>query len=150
VNFVDSEWPTYVAKALLGVWMVICLHLVISRWADGFSELVAHYGFPASFGGRKWLWRSARIGGFHYYGVMVGLNATGLYISCPWLYQEAHPPILIPWSELQVEAPPPRRGSQTYQLSALAVPQVKIRLSQRLFQTLAVASNGRLSSELPR
>jgi hypothetical protein len=141
---VNSGWLPYVLASLYGV-ALISTNLAIFRWGCGFAQLVAHYGLRSPFVGRKWFWRSARIGRLGYYLVTVGLNATGLYIAPWWPCRAGHPPILIPWPELQVEEPQRWWLSQDYQLYAVAMPQVKIRLSQRLFKKLAMASDGQLS-----
>jgi hypothetical protein len=140
-----SSWHPVVSAFLCWIG-VIGVNLAICRWVGGWPQLVKHYAQRSPFVGQKWHWQSTWIGWLNYRGcVTVGANATGLYLA-PWLlYRAGHPPILIPWSALQVDGPQWWWLMQMYSLRAKACPKVLIRIPRRLFQKLAIASDGQLS-----
>ncbi len=141
---VHSGLPPSVSILLCGI---VVLGINLATWRlSGFPQLIRHYGWRSSFVGSEWYWQSVAIGWLSYRScVTVGLNTTGLYMA-PWaIFRAGHPPLLIPWSELQVE------GSQwwwlmrVYPLRTKACPNVVIRIPQQLFHQLVRASDGRLA-----
>jgi hypothetical protein len=137
------------AVSLLCGWVLaVGINLAIWRWVSGFPQLVKHYGLRSPFVGQKWSWQSTAIGWMSYRScITLGVNATGLYIA-PWaIFRAGHPPILIPWSELQVDRPQWWWLMRMYPLRTNACPNVVIRFPQRLFQQLVRASDGRLSGD---
>jgi hypothetical protein len=134
------------AVGILLCWVgVIGMNLAIWRWVGGWPQLVAHYAQRSPFVGQKWHWQSMAIGMLSYRSCLtVGANATGLYIAPWWLFRSGHPPIVIPWSELQVDGPQWWWLMRMYPARTKACPKVVIRIPQRLFQRLAMASDGRM------
>jgi hypothetical protein len=130
----------------LGPFFIISLNFVLWGRVGGFPSLVAHYAHRSPFAGQKWHWQSAAIGWVSYRSCLtVGANPTGLYLA-PWaIFRAGQPPILIPWSELQVGGPKWWWLMRMYPMRAKARPGVVIRIPDRLFHKLALASDGRLS-----
>jgi hypothetical protein len=130
----------------LGPFFIISLNFVLWRQVSGFPKLVAHYGQRSPFVGQKWHWQSMAIGMLSYRSCLtVGANATGIYIAPWWLFRSGYPPIVIPWSELQVDGPQWWWLMRMYVVRTNACPKVLIRIPRRLFQQVAIASDGRLS-----
>lgn len=137
------------AVSILLCWIgAIGINLAIWRWVSGFPQLVKHYGLRSPFVGQKWFWQSTAIGWLSYRScITVGANATGLYIA-PWgIFRAGHPPIVIPWAELQVEGPQWWWLMRMYAVRTQACPNIVIRIPRRLFLKLAIAADGRLSAD---
>jgi hypothetical protein len=129
----------------LGPFFIISLNFVFWSRVGGFPKLVTHYGQRSTFVGQKWHWQSATIGWVNYGSCLtVGANATGIYIAPSAIFRLGHPPIVIPWSELQVDRLQWFWLMRAYPMRPQARPDVVIRIPQRLFQRLAMASDGRL------
>jgi hypothetical protein len=142
---VHPSWHPVVSAFL--IWIgVIGVNLAIWRWVGGLPQLVKHYAQRSPFVGQKWHWQSMAIDLLSYRScVTVGANAMGLYIAPWWIFRAGCPPIVIPWSELQVDGPQWWWLMRMYVVRTQACPKVVIRLPRRLFQQVAIASDGRLS-----
>jgi hypothetical protein len=141
---VHSGLPPAVSLLFCGI-VVIGINLAIWR-LSGFPQLIRHYGWRSPFVGSEWYWQSMVIGGLSYRSCFtIGLNATGLYIALWPIFRGWHPPLLIPWSELQVDGPQWWWLMRVYPMRTKACPKVLIRIPRRLFLELAIASDGRLS-----
>jgi hypothetical protein len=88
---------------LLAFYFVLIL-LVISR-ISGWARLSERFGATEPFLGEIWNWQSARFRGWCNYNnsLKVGANLDGLYIAPMFTLRLFHPPLLIPWREIEVE-----------------------------------------------
>jgi len=76
------------------VWLITLL---------GWSRLARRYALRGSFHGHVRSFQSGIIGGFsRYNGVLViGWGEQGLFLHVFFLFRINHPPLLIPWDEIQ-------------------------------------------------
>lgn len=44
--------------------------------------------------------------GVNYRSLILGQDEAGLYVSSPWLFRIAHPPLYIPWSDIRTDFSP--------------------------------------------
>src|SRR5712671_4837650 len=84
--------------------MMSVLLLVLSR-VGGWSALAERYranDIPPD--GRSWRWRSVSMRLNTRYKGMITIRSTarGLYLAVPKLFSLGHPPLLIPWNEIEV------------------------------------------------
>lgn len=82
---------------------VIMWVVVLSLLANigGWSRLAQHYQAQTKFQGKKWHFRSGRMGLTNYSACLtIGLNNYGLYVAVLPLFRVGHPPLLIPWSDI--------------------------------------------------
>jgi hypothetical protein len=130
INQVFRDCPYLATIFVLGgcfVWM---------RFIIDWPRLVASYGNRAVFIGQKWHFQSLSTNWVQYSNcVTIGINSTGLYISPFVLFRGGHPPILIPWTELQIEQQRLFLGT-AYTFRANARPKIKITIASDLLEKL--------------
>jgi hypothetical protein len=89
--------------AIVGaVFIVVVVSFVISWWS-GWALLAREFRAPEPFRGKRRRWVSGRmrwLAGYHNC-LVVGANPEGLYLSLVFL-PFFHPPLFIPWTEIQV------------------------------------------------
>jgi len=67
----------------------------------GWGDLARRFPAAGKPPGQYYRFRSARVGGIGYMNVLtVGVCDEGLYLGVLFLFRLAHPPLLIPWSEV--------------------------------------------------
>jgi len=94
------------ALILLGAFVLLWIGgLWFTAWAGGWRRLAERFGNPPSFEGEVTPASSARIRFFFLYkGTLdLGVSEMGLYLAPRRLYRLFHPPLLIPWTEIQAE-----------------------------------------------
>lgn len=105
--------------------------------ASGWHRLGQRYGSPGPFAsvGERMRFVSAQIGWGNYGGALeLRASASGLYLAPIWVLRPFHPPLFIPWSEIEVHRPQ-GRGATPW-LTFRSVPGARIRFSQRAFALL--------------
>jgi hypothetical protein len=87
------------AVVMLGFW---CLMLWTLSRISGWQQLASRYATHRLPAGRRFAWQSARLGWLGYNNCMsMHASVDGLFIQ-PWaVFRLAHPPLLIPWTELR-------------------------------------------------
>jgi len=70
----------------------------------GWRRLAEHYRSTSSFDCEMVQWTSARLGFCNYNGVLsVGVSEVGFYVIPVLIYRPFHPPLLIPWTEIEAD-----------------------------------------------
>ncbi|MCB9076221.1 MAG: hypothetical protein H6631_01365 [Anaerolineaceae bacterium] len=111
---------------------VVFLLAVIGGW----SRLAPYYQARSPFEGKKWGFRSGRMGMTNYNGVLtIGVNDYGLYLAVFPLFRVGHPPLFIPWYDITTSK------SKKFFVSYLdftfaRMPSVTFRVPERLGDTL--------------
>ncbi|MBN2002908.1 MAG: hypothetical protein JXA21_06095 [Anaerolineae bacterium] len=84
----------------VGMWCgVIALLSVMGGW----SRLATVYRAEEGYVGPIWHFQTVRLGLTRYRGVLtVGANPEGLYLAVMPLFRIAHPPLWIPWNEVEI------------------------------------------------
>ena len=118
----------------------VTLSLVIAtfvRRASGWSDLAEHYRTSESFQGETWYFQSAGMRYMtNYNGCLTfGANVQGMYASGWGPFRIIAPPLLVPWSELAVEAKT-RWLMPGYELRFQQSPDVFMWVRQRLGENL--------------
>ena len=86
---------------LLIVW---CLTLGIISAFSGWSRLARRFSDERPFPGETRRFVSARFGMANYNGVLVvGADASGLYLRTARIFRPFHRPLRIPWAEIQAD-----------------------------------------------
>jgi hypothetical protein len=107
----------------------------------GWRALADHHVAQSPFSGRRFRFRSARLArSIGYRGCLtLGASPEGLHLEVLPLFRTAHPPLLIPWSD--ITAREVRQGRFAIVELALARPPgFTIRISRDLAQALLAAS----------
>jgi hypothetical protein len=111
-----------------------CLILWIIALSGGWKKLANRYAMPGNFQGQVLRFQSARLNWSNYSNVLsIGLSERGLYLSPMAIFRPFHPPLFIPWEEIEAE-PFQRAMWRGYQLRFRAVPGVTLELFQGTFQ----------------
>ena len=96
---------TVLALAVAGfiVFWVFIVFLISAM--GGWRARAAQYRSDLPFTGRMWRWKSGMLGGIaRYNGLTVGVNAAGLYLAVMAPLRPGHPPLFIPWGDIQVSS----------------------------------------------
>jgi hypothetical protein len=122
----------------VGMWLLVTFLLSAM---GGWRALAQHYVASSPFSGQRFRFRSAQLGGYVNYGgcLTLGAGPSGLYLAVLPLFRMAHPPLIVPWTDITA------REVRSWFLSAIElefakVPGVSVRLSRRLAQSLFDAS----------
>jgi hypothetical protein len=133
----SSLWTLF-PVFFVGMWLVASFLLSA---VGGWQTLALHYRAQSQFSGRRFHFRSAQFGGYVNYGgcLTFGAGPAGLYLAVLPLFRMAHPPLIIPWSD--ITARDARSGFfSAVELEFAKVPGASVRLSRRLAQSLFDAS----------
>lgn len=86
---------------VLALWCAICF---VSSALGGWRSLARHYRQLRPFGGKRWHFSSGSMGLASYsFFLTVGASQEGLFLAVPFPLRIGHPPLFIPWSEVEIE-----------------------------------------------
>ena len=104
-RFIDQH-PSLFA-AIFPVYFITLWFLVgtTNSFVGGWFSLSRTYRTVVPFNGAKWNMQSGRMRWLANYNNVLTLGASqeGLYLACMFLFRFMHPPLLIPWSEINVQ-----------------------------------------------
>jgi hypothetical protein len=141
------EWHAQTPLAFILFFLLLWsgISLGLAR-AGGWGRLAEPYRSEGDFEGTRWILRSARLGSVNYANCLTfGVNERGLYISVLFPFCLAHPPLFIPWHDVGAEE---RRGwfFEYLDFRFAQVPDIRIRVSERLGKSLISAAGRPLTS----
>ena len=85
----------------VGLWFLACR--AISS-LSGWKALATRYPLRGAPRGRRFWMQSGRVGKAYYKNCLVVRSATdGLYLAMLFIFRPGHPPIFIPWEEIEVK-----------------------------------------------
>lgn len=89
---------------LLVVFLPLVIFFLISR-LGGWALLARRFRTDEPFYGESWSWQSGQFRGWCNYNrcLTVGVSPEALYLSVLLPFRLFHPPLLIPWREIEVE-----------------------------------------------
>jgi hypothetical protein len=117
--------------AAAGFCLLWCAVLALCAWLSGWRRLAAEYPGHRVVGADALRWASARIGIVDYSGALsILVDASGLAIAPAWFFRPFHPPLEIPWSDIEVGAPP-AHALCGLRLRIPALPSARVRLFGR-------------------
>ncbi len=84
------------------IWLITNLIARLSGW----SALAEHYRANGPFEGVKWTFQSVQMRYLTHYNnaLTFGASPQGLYMAVLFIVRPGHPPLLVPWEELQIQA----------------------------------------------
>ena len=141
------EWiPMLFPVLFVALW---CLVGFLLAWIGGWAVLARQYPARPGVDGRRFSFRSARLGGVSYGGCLIlTVNAAGLRIAALPLFRSGHPPLFIPWGDVAVTI-----GRawifHWVELTFARCPGQTFRIARRLAEALAQESGGRLRLPSP-
>lgn len=120
----------------VGIW---CLVLGIISRVSGWSTLAQHYRFSGKFEGQLKRFQSAKIkfAGFNNC-LNIGISDDGFYLAPMVLFRIFHPPLLIPWGDIQTKRVK-KFLVNAYELTFSAAPNVPVLLSERTFNQIVTS-----------
>jgi hypothetical protein len=121
-----------VGGCVVSLALVWCAVLALSSWASGWRRLAKAFGCQSLVAGAPAQFLSARIGLAEYSGI---LNARagdlGLALVPMWMFRPFHPPLFIPWTEMEPE-PPADALSRGVRLTFPSVRGARLYISGRM------------------
>jgi hypothetical protein len=140
-----SELPYWVIPAFpiffIGLWCGVCY---LAAFLSGWQRLARHYAASVPPAGAEFLFRGGSIGWFSYRGCLhLAAAPDGLFL---WLFRPfsvGYRRLFIPWNDIAAMA---HKGwvVDWAVLTTAQAPSVRIRLTRKLAESIAAASNGRL------
>jgi len=129
--------------AAAGFCLVWCVVLALCAWLSGWRRLAAEYPGQPVVGAGALRWASARIGIVDYSGALrIRADASGLAIAPAWFFRPFHPPLEIPWSDIEVGALP-AHALCGLRLRIPALPGARVRLYGRAARLCATLREAR-------
>jgi hypothetical protein len=131
-----------ILKAYPAVFPVtICLiFFIYSTLFGNWAQLIKSYQYTPRFVGKTWKWQGVILGrGSKSQPMTIGINAEGLYLQPSLSFIPLRNPILIPWTELEIEKDQRWIGT-FYHFRSVAQSRIKITINDALFDKLAAAA----------
>lgn len=120
------------------IWLSVCF---ILAKVSGWEKLARVYRYDGAFSGKCWRFRSCRMNACVSYNncLAFGANPSGLYMKMLPLFRFHHPPLLIPWSEIQEKK---NKGIILHylELTFTSVPEVRLLIIESLGEKLLSAA----------
>ncbi len=98
----DPSNPATFLVAFAALWVFIC---VLLSMIGGWSRLAEDYRARCNGACRRWRFQSAamRFGTSYSSCLTIGVHNDGLCLSVLFPFRVGHPPLLIPWTDLEKE-----------------------------------------------
>lgn len=104
------DWIYYIPSATIVLISVLAgsllyaIFFVISQ-LGGWASLARRFKAEGPFIGERWNWQSAQFRGWCNYNnsLSIGANPNALYMAAIVPFRLFHPPLIIPWPEIEVE-----------------------------------------------
>lgn len=117
-----------------GIWILVTW---IASRASGWHRVARRFGGvgPFASAGEEVRFASAQIGWSNYSAALnLRASASGLFLATVAVFRPFHPPLFVPWNEIEVH-PTPRPGAAPW-LTFRSVPGVRIRFAGRALALL--------------
>jgi hypothetical protein len=103
-RLIDQHPSIFAAIFPIYFFCLWCLVAAIVSYVGGWFSLAKVYRTRAPFNGAKWRMQSGQMRWLaNYNGVLtLGVSQQGLYLASMFLFRFMHPPLLVPWSEIEV------------------------------------------------
>jgi hypothetical protein len=109
----QNQDPFWLVPAIIAAFLVVfpafwCGICVLLSWMGGWSRMAQQFTASAnqSVQGKTLSWRSGRVGGVNYKGVLnIRTNKSGMHLSVMPLFRAGHPPLFIPWDAVHGRTP---------------------------------------------
>ncbi len=124
----------------VALWVLV--GTVVGRWS-GWYSLAERYRANTTFQGETWRFQSAQMRYLSHYNncLTFGADPQGLSIAMFFILRAGHPPLFIPWGELELQ-PNRRLFVSGYELRFRQVPGVYMWVWAKLGEKILRASQG--------
>lgn len=114
----------------------------------GWASLAAVYPVHTEPAGERFGWQSVQLNNWFGYNGSVNIVAgiQGLHLSVFFLFRPFHPPVYVPWSEIQAHSTRLWWFIPAIRLTFLRAPGVQVHVAKPLFTKLSTASHGQLAA----
>jgi hypothetical protein len=136
----ESPWSIAVLAVIGFAVMWAAISSLIAAMS-GWRHLAQSYRLTSSFNGRQWCFRSGRMRwSTNYNGCLtIGADVRGLYLAVLLLFRIGHPPLFIPWSDVQLTMGESRFFSSV-EFNFRRAPGVVLRIHQPLGKDVLAAA----------
>ncbi|MDR3763828.1 MAG: hypothetical protein P4M01_06995 [Acidobacteriota bacterium] len=140
-----NNMPPALAAVLVVGWFLfvtVAVMYTLSRMS-GWVLLARRFAANGNFAGETWSWQSARLRGWCNYNncLCVGADPMGLYLAVMAPFRLFHPPLYIPWTEIDAQTGKAFLGFyDTVQLRIGREEQVSVRFYGKMVDRLRQAS----------
>lgn len=144
MNF-ETILPQLIIMLFPAVFMAFWFLLVFSMGRLGkWGQLAEKYETTTLFSGQRYMMQSAIIGRMRYRNALTfGANEKGVYLAIFVLFRMGHPPLFIPWSDIQTtETTVTVFKMKVIEFTFARVPTVSLKVSKGLGEKLL---SGRLN-----
>ena len=133
-----TMWPVVlIPLAVLVVFPAFWCGVVWLIGQFGWRRLAEAYGTDAPITGRTFRMTSASIGAANYgNSLTISIEPDGLRIAPLFLFRPGHPPVLIPWDEVEDIRPRKVLWHTSYALDTATPKPVTIRLPERIIEAI--------------
>lgn len=100
----ETTWVVLWIAGILALFVLVWVGIFVSiSHFGGWKRLANRYQAHLPFAGTCWNWQTIVLGDHSQYSncMMVGVDQDGLYLVPHLLFRMAHPPLFIPWSDLE-------------------------------------------------
>ena len=129
------------AVLLVSAWATLCL--VLAR-RSGWTKLAAAYGGKTRADSTPRRWQTVRLmpaDQLYPYCMTIRLTIDGLYLVPSRLCRFGHPPLLVPWDDIEIFAVETYPADRLYDLKLAAEPTVKLRVGVKAAQYIRRAAD---------
>ena len=139
----DPTNPVLFFPFFVAFFSAICFALsLISGW----RSLAEHYKATQPFSGERWHLRSGSMGLVSYGSCLtLGANTEGIFLSVLFPFRVGHPPLFIPWSEVQSAEHCRWFFFPMVRFQFRKVPSVSFKIYRGLALAVAKEAHGRLA-----
>jgi hypothetical protein len=139
----DSTLLVVILVSFLAFWCAICFSASV---LGGWHSLARHYRQLRPFGGKLWHFSSGSLGLASYsLFLTLGASPEGLFLAVSFPLRLGHPPLFIPWSEVESIEPHRFLSFPIVRFRFKQAPKVSLVVSRRVALAMAKESNRSLS-----
>ncbi len=125
-------------------WMFV---VFVIGFMSGWQRLANYYRLTRPFNGKTWSWQSGRLNFGNYSSTLItGADFEGLYLATVIFFRVGHPPLFIPWHDIEITKKQ-RLFYSVVEFQFAKVPRVKLRLPKRTAERILAARNNGLNDE---
>jgi len=127
--------PQYMVLLVISLWILVC---ILVSAIGGWRELAKDYRADFPFEGKKFRMKSGRMRwGTNYTAcINFGANKMGLYLSMALFLRIGHPPLFIPWPDVEREETKQYQLIKTVRLKFPKHPNIPLFISKRLAERI--------------
>ena len=140
--FLDSNEFLQFIAGFLCIWTAVCFAI---SWCGGWWALSNSYPLDTDVIRKRWRFQSAVMRMMTGYGSCLSFGVTdrGLALSILFLFRPGHPPLHIPWEDIEVDRHKPWLMTSRIRLGFKKVPGVPVIIREQLAKELNEENAGK-------